>query len=220
MAVYVIGAKDVTIGDIKDINPAPEQTVANHPLGNPYVRLGKANGQDGPALHFTAGSTVDLPNTSDVKESERGARGQRGDTHLILSNRSFDALDRVQKQVQGLSYEEMKPFSFSQGMDVRQKLSQSPLAECLADCRTEDLDIELTDNIGCSDASIVYNTVNPAIRKKLLPIIMGPGTRSQAHADPPRFTHGRNETFDQESGRQAMIYITDVLSRLKALRIP
>jgi hypothetical protein len=139
---------------------------------------------------------------------------------LILSNRSFDALDQVQKQVQGLSYEEMKPFSFSQGMDVRQKLSQSPLAECLEDCRTEDLDIELTDNIGCSDASIVYNTVNPAIRKKLLPIIMGPGTRSQPHAEPPRFTHGRNESFDKESGKKAIIYITDVLSRLNAIRIP
>ena len=76
MAVYVIGSKDVTVGDIKDINPAPEQTVANHPMGSPYVRLGKANGQATPALHFTAGSTVDLPNTNDVKESERG--GQLG----------------------------------------------------------------------------------------------------------------------------------------------
>jgi len=74
MARYTIGAKDVTVGDIKDINPAPEQAVANHPLGNPYVRLGKANGQSTPALHFTAGSVVDMPNTSDVKESERGGQ--------------------------------------------------------------------------------------------------------------------------------------------------
>jgi hypothetical protein len=74
MAVYVIGAKDVTVNDIKDVNPAPEQTIPNHPLGNPYVRLGKANGQLTPALHFSAGSTVELPNTSDVKESERGGQ--------------------------------------------------------------------------------------------------------------------------------------------------
>jgi hypothetical protein len=75
MAIYVIGrVKDVTIDDIKDINPAPVQTIANHPLGNPYFRLGKANGQQTPALHFKAGATVEMPNTSDVKESERGGQ--------------------------------------------------------------------------------------------------------------------------------------------------
>ncbi len=75
MAIYVIGPdSDVTLGDIKDINPAPEQTVPNHPLGNPYVRLGKANGQAGPALHFAADRTVEMPNTNDVKESERGGQ--------------------------------------------------------------------------------------------------------------------------------------------------
>lgn len=77
MAIYVIGTKDVTVNDIKDVNPAPEQTIPNHPLGNPYVRLGKANGQQTPPLHFGAGSTVDLPNTSDVKESERGGQLKR-----------------------------------------------------------------------------------------------------------------------------------------------
>jgi len=74
MAKYTIGARAVTVGDIKDINPAPEQTVPNHPMGNPYIRLGKANGQGTPALHFTAGATVVMPNTSGVKESERGGQ--------------------------------------------------------------------------------------------------------------------------------------------------
>ncbi len=74
MAIYVIGSKDITLNDVKDVNPAPEQTVANHPLGSPYVRLGKANGQSTPALHFSGDSTVDMPNTSDVKESERGGQ--------------------------------------------------------------------------------------------------------------------------------------------------
>jgi len=74
MAIYVIGSKDVTLNDIKDINPAPEQTIPNHPLGSPYVRLGKANGQSTPALHFAADRTIEMPNTSDVKESERGGQ--------------------------------------------------------------------------------------------------------------------------------------------------
>lgn len=76
MAIYEIGSKDITLNDIKDINPAPEQSVANHPLavGGLYIRLGKANGQATPALHFAATSTVELPNTSDVKESERGGQ--------------------------------------------------------------------------------------------------------------------------------------------------
>jgi len=142
------------------------------------------------------------------------------DHTLILSNRSFDSLEQVQSQLQGLSYQQMKDFCLSQGLDVRDKLSQSPLADILENCRSKELDIELTDNIGCSDASIVYNTVSPSLRKTFLPIVMGPGTRSQPHAHPPRFTHGRNETFDKESGGKAMIYITDVLSRLKTISIP
>jgi hypothetical protein len=137
---------------------------------------------------------------------------------LILSNRSFDTLEEVQHQLQGLAYEEMKPFAFSQGLDQRQALSQSPLAQILEDCRTGELAIELTDNIGCSDASIIYNTVTPELREKVLFLVIGPGTRSQPHAQPPRFTHGRNETFDKESGRNAMVYIANVLSRMGALQ--
>ncbi len=133
---------------------------------------------------------------------------------LILSNRSFDTLEQVQHQLRGLAYQEMKPFAFSQGLDQRRELSQSPLAQILKDCRTGELDIELTDNIGCSDASIIYNSVPLQLRHKLLFVVMGPGTRSQPHAHPPRFTHGRNETFDKESGKKSMIYIARVLSRV------
>lgn len=87
MGVYTIGSKDLVINDVKDINPAPEQTVATHPLGSPYVRLGKANGQQTPALHFSAGSGVELPNTSDVKESERNGQIKKfADAGLITIN--------------------------------------------------------------------------------------------------------------------------------------
>jgi len=139
---------------------------------------------------------------------------------VILSNRSFDSIGQVQSELQGLSYQQMKDFRLSQGLDVRDRFSHSPLAKILDDCSIPDLDIELTENVGCSDASIIYNAVEPKLRKHFLPVVMGPGTRSQPHANPPRFTHGRNETFDKESGRKAMIYITDVLSRLKAIDIP
>lgn len=138
---------------------------------------------------------------------------------LILSNRSFDTLEEVQSQLQDLSYQEMKPFAISQGLDARQKLSRNPLTNILEECCGNDLDIERTYNIGASDASIVYNSVDPEIRKCLLPIVMGPGTRSQPHADPPRFTHGRNETFDKDSGKKAMILISDVLSRLEVISV-
>lgn len=137
---------------------------------------------------------------------------------VILSNRSFDTLEQVRGQLKGMSYEEMKPFSFSQGLDVREKLSRSPLNDMLNLCRTEDLDIELTHNIGCSDASIMYNSMDPAVRDRLIPIVMGPGTRSQPNARPPRFTHGRNETLDKESARRAMVYIASVLAELQVLK--
>lgn len=94
MAIYEIQGSDVTVNDIKDINPAPE-IVTGHPLGENYIRLGKANGQSTPAMHFAAGRTVEMPNTSDVKESERGGQLRKliDASLVVVGATSLDASD-------------------------------------------------------------------------------------------------------------------------------
>ena len=46
---------------------------------------------------------------------------------------------------------------------------------------------------------------------------MGPGSRSQRNVDPPRLTHGKNETFDKKSGERAVMFLIEVLKGAGAI---
>ncbi|MBF0433031.1 MAG: M20/M25/M40 family metallo-hydrolase [Fibrobacteria bacterium] len=133
---------------------------------------------------------------------------------LVLTNRSFDNYEDVVRQLRGVDYEEVKPFHLSQGIDVREQLKQSPLKSILAECESPELALEYGANIGCSDASLIYNSLDESIKAKVLPVVMGPGTRSQPGKTPPRFTHGKNETFDKKSGALAVQYLLKVIKRI------
>ncbi|MBC7367207.1 MAG: hypothetical protein H7343_10425, partial [Undibacterium sp.] len=68
-------------------------------------------------------------------------------------------------------------------------------------------------NPGSSDATIVTSSMLPAYRGILLPLVYGPGTRSQRSATPPRLTHGPNETFIKAAGARSLAVLLDVLTR-------
>ena len=76
------------------------------------------------------------------------------------------------------------------------------------------MNIAYTYNIGASDATIILRSMDPNLSNTILPIVMGPGSRSQRSANPPRLTHGKNETFDKHSGQQVLIYIISVLQEM------
>lgn len=134
--------------------------------------------------------------------------------HLTLSNRSFDTVDDIYAQLDGLSYREVKDFSISQGMNFDQVFSKHELSRILKTYQKNGLCTQQTHNIGASDATIVTRCMNPKFKQRFYPIVMGPGTRSQRHKSLPRLTHGKNETFDKRSGKAAVECLLSVLIKL------
>ncbi len=141
------------------------------------------------------------------------------DHTVVLSNRSFDSRKQVEAQICGVKYSALKPFDISEGMDCTRALEQSGLSSRIQSLSTGSLSVFLDDNIGCSDASIIFNALLPEYKHKTIPLVMGPGTRSQPMATPPRYTHGPNETFDNKAGLSAIKAITSLLEKLGFLRL-
>ena len=133
---------------------------------------------------------------------------------LVLSNRSFDTVDDIYAQLDGITYKEVKDFSISQGMNFDQAFSKHYLWEVLKAYKKNGLCIQQTHNIGVSDATIVTCCMKPHFKQRFYPIVMGPGTRSQRHKTPPRLTHGKNETFDKQSGKAAVECLFSILIKL------
>jgi acetylornithine deacetylase/succinyl-diaminopimelate desuccinylase-like protein len=73
---------------------------------------------------------------------------------------------------------------------------------------------------GLTDAGLFHNAVDSELRRHFVAVACGPGTGSQREANPPRLTHGVNETFDKRSGLDSMIWISNLLAKLRALRLP
>ena len=132
---------------------------------------------------------------------------------LVISNRSFDTIKQVEKQLKGIQYKALKDFSISQGFNIESKFLKNKIYKILEKCKNEsEVKIKYIYNIGGSDATGIYATLNPKFKRNFIPLIMGPGSRSQRNKNPQRLTHGKNETFDKESGEKAIIYIIKVLN--------
>ena len=136
---------------------------------------------------------------------------------LILNNRGFEERAEIEKQLEGVEYTPLKDFAFSQGFNISEKFEKDKISQIMKECEIADLNIEYTYNVGASDGSIIYNSLAPELQDSFYPIVMGPGSRSQRNIDPPRLTHGRNETFDKESGKRAIGFISDVVQKLTVL---
>jgi hypothetical protein len=79
-------------------------------------------------------------------------------------------------------------------------------------------DVRFERNLGASDATIITASMPPAQRDALLPLVCGPGTRSQRNATPPRLTHGPNETFVKAAGARSLALLVEVLRRAGHVR--
>ena len=136
---------------------------------------------------------------------------------LVLSNRSFDSVEEVTAQLEGISYVPVKPFAISQGMNADDRFTAHPVSRIFDTYRTPGLRLEKTFNIGVSDATIVTRTMAPAFRSRFIPVVLGPGTRSQRNRKRARLTHGKNETFDKAGGRAAGAFLLRLLTGLGAV---
>ena len=115
-----------------------------------------------------------------------------------------------------LNYRFIKTLDY--GFDLREKLFKDKIYSNMACLVTDDLNIKFEINPGSTDSATIYKSINNSFKAKVLPLTLGPGTRSQRDVQPPRLTHGVNETFDKNAGLLAIRYITQLLYKMKFLK--
>lgn len=133
---------------------------------------------------------------------------------LILGNRCFMSSDQIRKQLEEIPHIPVTDFHLGSGMDIKELFHSDPISTLLKNLGNQFLCLEEDSNPGQSDASIIYQAIDLPFRHQLLPIVIGPGTRSQKQAIPPRLTHGVNETFNKIAGKQAIQTLVELLKRV------
>jgi hypothetical protein len=122
---------------------------------------------------------------------------------LTLTKRGHFPLPEVIAELAAFDYTAVKPLALSAGFDVAARCPDAPLgAAFIAAVASGHAGFDR--NPGASDATIITSSLPPAYQARLLPLVYGPGTRSQRLATPPRLTHGPNETFLKVAGRQSL----------------
>ena len=138
---------------------------------------------------------------------------------LTLTKRGFYPLADVVTELAPFAYTPVKPLHVSAGFDVAALCHRSPLgAAVLAHAAAGA--IALDQNPGSSDATIITSSMPAEHRANLLPLVYGPGTRSQRGAIPPRLTHGPNETFIKAAGQRSLTVLLEMLAAAGHVRLP
>jgi hypothetical protein len=131
---------------------------------------------------------------------------------LTLTKRGHFPLPDVLAELAGFEYSAVKPLALSAGFDVAARCADAPVgAAFIAAVASGHAGFDR--NPGSSDATIITSSLPPAYQAQVLPLVYGPGTRSQRLASPPRLTHGPNETFLKVAGRQSLEVLLAALHR-------
>lgn len=138
---------------------------------------------------------------------------------LTLTKRGNYPLADVLAELAPYAYEPVKPLALSTGFDVAARCHLAPVGAAFLAANAAG-DLAFDRNPGSSDATIITSSLSPAFRDLLLPLVCGPGTRSQRAATPPRLTHGPNESFVKAAGARALAVLLDVLTRAGHLAAP
>jgi hypothetical protein len=131
---------------------------------------------------------------------------------LTLTKRGNYPLPAVLTELAPYAYTAVKPLALSTGFDVAHRCHLAPIGAAFLAATSSGI-AAFDRNPGSSDATIITSSMLPAHREFLLPLVYGPGTRSQRRATPPRLTHGPNETFIKAAGTQSLAVLLDVLTR-------
>jgi hypothetical protein len=131
---------------------------------------------------------------------------------LTLTKRGNYPLPAVLTELTPYAYTAVKPLALSTGFDVADRCHLAPIGAAFLAATSSGI-AAFDRNPGSSDATIITSSMLPAHREFLLPLVYGPGTRSQRRATPPRLTHGPNETFIKAAGTQSLAVLLDVLTR-------
>lgn len=131
---------------------------------------------------------------------------------LTVTKRGFYPLPGVLAELAPFAYTPVKPLALSAGFDVSDRCHLAPVGAAVL-AAAADATIGLDQNPGSSDATIITSSMHPVHQANLLPLVYGPGTRSQRSATPPRLTHGPNETFIKTAGFRSLAGLISILTR-------
>ncbi len=133
---------------------------------------------------------------------------------IIFDLRTFKKVRDLARELDEyrFTYRFIKKLDF--GYNIKEKLFQDELYKKILKIKNNGIRITFEVNPGSTDTGRIYATCRKQIRDIFLPITMGPGSRSQRAAIPPRLTHGVNETFDKQSGLIAIKFISQVLCEM------
>ncbi len=129
---------------------------------------------------------------------------------LTLTKRGNFALAETEAELAPLQYEAVKPLAQSAGFDATTRLAESAVGRAFTTAAKAGL-VEFERNPGSSDATIITSAMPREFRATLVPLVYGPGSRSQREATPPRLTHGPNETFVKSAGEASLAVLLRVL---------
>ena len=134
--------------------------------------------------------------------------------YVTLNNRSHTSSQDIEKQLASLPHEYLKPLQFSMGFNARNMAGFDALKEQLKQVAADDMGLELDINPGNSDGSYIYNQIPSQYRDGFVPLVIGPGCRSQWDREPVRLTHGVNETLHKVSAFQAVDFIARLITTI------
>jgi len=131
---------------------------------------------------------------------------------LTITKRGNYDYESVVAELGTRPYTAVKPLQISGGFDVSSRCPDNAVGRALLDLAQAG-EVRFERNLGASDATIITSSMTPAHRTHLLPLVCGPGTRSQRRAAPPRLTHGPNETFVKAAGARSMALLREAISQ-------
>ncbi|MEI6051423.1 MAG: M20/M25/M40 family metallo-hydrolase [Opitutaceae bacterium] len=131
---------------------------------------------------------------------------------LTLTKRGNFPLPGVLAELAAFDYTAVKPLTLSSGFDVAERCAAARVGAAFITA-VESGHAGFERNPGSSDATIITSSLPPAYQALILPLVYGPGTRSQRQASPQRLTHGPNETFMKVAGRQSLEVLFAALHR-------
>lgn len=137
------------------------------------------------------------------------------DHKVIFDLRTMKNIKEITDEINSLKHLKIKFIKkLDHGYDIKNRFFTDEIYQYIKTLTNEKLNIIYEINPGSTDCGTIFKFCHNAFKEKFLPIIMGPGSRSQRKTVPPRLTHGINETYDKIAGLTVIKFITQLLFKM------
>lgn len=161
----------------------------------------------------------DKQSISSISSTINYAKTKTINKHLVIFDlRTTKEFDTVIKELEKHTIDYKIVKKLDTGYDVQKRLMRDKIYTVFNNSTSSRLAIMYDKNPGTTDSGRIYASCSKEVKNKLLPLTLGPGSRSQRDTIPPRMSHGPNETFVKSAGLEVIVFITQVLIEMKLLQ--